>query len=88
MVGCYDGSTEENGVSYVRRSGSKLKDYCLINFIDSVMNINPDDEISMIRILQSIYNMFKVVNSHLLVINMTVIYKKGVYVRIYRKQDY
>ena len=41
--GCYDGSTEEKGVSYVRRSGSKLKEYCLIKFIDSVMKMNLDD---------------------------------------------
>ena len=51
--GCYDGSTEDKGVSYVRRSGSKLKDYCLIKFIDSVMKINIYDEISMIQSLQS-----------------------------------
>ena len=41
--GCYDGSTEDKGVSYVSRSGSKLKDYCLIKFIDSVMKMNLDD---------------------------------------------
>ena len=34
--------------------------YCLIKFIDSVMKMNLDDEISMIQILQSIYNVFKV----------------------------
>ena len=41
--GFYDGSTEYKGVSYVSRSGSKLKEYCLIKFIDSVMKMNLDD---------------------------------------------
>ena len=50
--------------------------------------MNLDDEISMILSLQSIYNMFKVVNSDLLGINMNVLSKKGIYVRIYRKQDF
>ena len=58
--GFYYGSTEDKVVSYVRGSGSKLKDYCLINFIESVINMNLDDDISMIRSLQSICNMFKV----------------------------
>ena len=88
MGGCYDVSTEDKGVSYVRRSGSKLKYYCLIKFIDSVMKMNLDDEIYMIRSLQSIYNMFKMRNSDLLGIKMIVLSKKGIYVRIYRKQDY
>ena len=88
MGGFYDGSTEDKGVSYVRRSGSNLKDYYLINFIDSVMKMNLDDEISIIRSLQIIYNMFKVGKYYLLGINMTVISKKGIYDRIHRKQDY
>ena len=86
--GCYDGSTEDKGVSYVMRSGSTLKYYCLIKFIDSVMKMNLDDEISMIQSLQSIYNMFKVGNSDLLGINMTVLSKKDIYVRIYRIKYY
>ena len=49
------------------------------------MKMNLDDEISMIRSLQSIYNMLKVGNSDILGINMTVLYKKGIYVRIYIK---
>ena len=52
------------------------------------MKMNIDDEISMIRSLQSIYNMFKVGNSDLLGINMTVLSNKGISVRIYIKQDY
>ena len=52
------------------------------------MKVNLDDEISMIRSLQSIYNMFKVGNSGLLGINMNVLSTKDIYVRIYRKQDY
>ena len=83
MGGCNDGSTEYKGDSYVRRSGSKLKYYCLINFIGSAMKMNIDDEISMIRSLQSIYNMFNVGNSDLLGITMTVIYKKGILLHHY-----
>ena len=49
------------------------------------MKMNIDDEISMIQSLQSIYNMFKVGNYDILGINMTVLSKKGIYVRIYRK---
>ena len=45
-------------------------------------------EIYMIRSLQSIYYMFKVGNSDLLGIKMNVLSKKGIYVRICRKQDY
>ena len=86
--GCYDGSTEDKGVSYARISCSKLKDYCLIKFIDSVMKMNLDDEISMIQSLQSIYNMFKVGKSDILGISMTFISKKSIYVRIQRKKDY
>ena len=88
MGGCYYGSTDDKGVSYVRISGSKLKDSCLIKFIDSVMKMNLDDEISMIQSLQSIYNMFKVRNSDILGISMTFISKKSIYVRIQRKKDY
>ena len=80
--GFYCGSTEDNGVSYVMRSGSNMKDYCLISFIDYVMKINLDDKISFIRMLQSIYNMFKVGKSNIIGINMTVLSEKGVYVRI------
>ena len=52
------------------------------------MKINQDYDISVIQFLQSIYNMFKVGNPDLLGINMNVIYNNGMYVRIYRKQDY
>ena len=52
------------------------------------MKMNLDDEISTIQILQIIYNIFKVGNSDILGINMTVLSKKGIYVIIYRKQDY
>ena len=86
--GCYDVSTDEKGVLYFRRSGSKLKDYFLIRFIDSVLKMNIDDAISMIRSLQSIYNIFKVGNSDLLGIQITVLSKKGIYVRIHRKKYY
>ena len=46
------------------------------------MKTNLDDEISMIKSLKRIYSMFKVGNSGLLGINMTVLSKKGIYVRI------
>ena len=65
-----------------------MKYYCLIKLIESVMKMNRYEDISMIRSLQSIYNMFKLVNFSLLGINMNVLSKKGVYVRICRKQDY